>query len=136
MGLFGFGRRKPAHPGEEQIPQGSWFARKHLSVRLDNGSHGGGYHLHLYSAGESTNIAFTRLGTFVYAYIHNDKTAKVRFTLAQLKNDSFLKGLISDRGCALAVQLRANHPWTHQFDEKDRILLFNITNPPFPDPRR
>jgi len=78
------------------IPKGSFEAP--LAFRLDNASHGGGYHVHLLigedESGQPTNIVFTRIGQKVYAYYHNEGKSHVNFRMDDFKTDSMTKRLI------------------------------------------
>jgi hypothetical protein len=97
-----------------------------FEFRTHNASHGGGYHIHLYSLDRGsyalTNIVFTRIDHEVYAYQHGEGKSKVTIPLSKLMTSSFKKRLINS---GLKEEIKKNKRWTVLFSRK-RVRVMTV----------
>ena len=103
--------------GVDKIPQGTFEAPTFV-FRIDNSSHGGGYHLHLYKLhnGEYrlTNIILTRVGNKIFAFIHCEGKASVDMDLNAFTKKTILKMLKKN---GIIRELRADKEWTRDLPQ-------------------
>lgn len=86
------------------------FRGPRYRFRVDNGSHQGGSHVHLYERGDLTNLCFTRIGDQAVAYTHCEGKSTIKI---ERLSRSAIKHLMKDR---LEELLAKDRPWTRDVD--------------------
>ncbi len=100
-----------------KIPQGTFEASTFV-FRIDNSSHGGGYHLHLYKFYNGkyrlTDIILTRVDNKIYAFTHCDGKASIDMDLNTFNRKSILKTLKKD---GVMRELQTDKRWTRSLPQ-------------------